>query len=147
MTLEISKNKKELMSEKEILDLTKILNLKHGAYLKDRSFQISYCENANEILSSLLLANPDKSFFYQVETKVSQKEAAKISSREALLITLDYVDLYFAEYFKEEEDVFIPIDWFDVSFEDLDFQMRGQVRNLHCEFLADELLKEASSQK
>ena len=131
----------QLMTEKETLDLTRILNLKYASHLKDRSFQVGYCENKEEILSSITLFNQDKSFFYQVEAKVSHKESKDISSKEALFILLDYIDVYFEEYFKEEEDVFIPIDWYDVQFENLSFQMRGQVRNLHSEFLADEILK------
>lgn len=144
MQKENEQNKKEIVAEKEILDLTKIINLKYASYLRDRYFTIDYCENPSEILSSLTLLNGDKTFFYQVETKVSKKEISSISSREALLVMLDYIDIYFSEYFKEEEDVFIPIDWYGVEFENLSFQMRGQVKNLHCEFLADELLKKGS---
>ena len=135
---------KELISEKEILDLTKIVNLKYGAHLRDRSFQIDHCHNSIELLASMTLSNGDKTFFYQVETKALAKDMANISSREALLVMLDYIDIYFSEYFKEEEDMFIPIDWSEVQFENLNFQMRGQVRNLHCEFLADELLKKGA---
>ena len=120
------------------------MNLKYGAHLRDRSFQIDHCHNPSELLASMILSNGDKTFFYQVEAKALAKDMAEISSREALLVMLDYIDLYFSEYFKEEEDMFIPIDWSDVEFENLTFQMRGQVRNLHCEFLADELLKKGS---
>lgn len=138
-------NKKALLTDKEILDLTRILNLKYGSYLKDRIFQVDYCSGETEILASLTLMNPDKTFFYQVESRVSLRDTGEHSLKESLLIMLDYMDLYFDEFFKEEEDVFVPIDWSDREFENLSFQMRGQVRNLHCEFLADELLKEGSA--
>ena len=51
------------------------------------------------------------------------------------------MDIYFDEYFKGEEDVYIPIDWTEYTFENLSFKMRGQVRNLKMESLADEILE------
>lgn len=139
-----TENHDSIISDKEILDLTRILNLKYASYLKDRLFQVDYCAGKSELLASLTLHNTDKSFFYQVEAKASLKDAAEFSSRDAILAMVDYIDIYFDEFFKEEEDVYLPIDWTDMSFENLSFQMRGQVRNLRCEFLADELLKEES---
>ena len=138
-------NKNLLLAEKEILDLTRILNLKNGSYLKDRTFKVDFCESENEILASITLMNPQKTFFYQVESRVSVRELGDFSSRDSLLLMFDYMDLYFEEFFREEENLFIPIDWSDREFEGLSFQMKGQVKNLHCEFLADELLKERSA--
>ena len=138
-------NKNLLLAEKEILDLTRILNLKNGSHLKDRAFKVDFCESKNELLASITLMNPQKTFFYQVESRVSVRELGDFSSRDSLLLMFDYMDLYFEEFFREEENLFIPIDWSDREFEGLSFQMKGQVKNLHCEFLADELLKERSA--
>jgi len=141
----IKEDKNTLLTEQEVLDLTKILNLKNGSYLKDRVFKMDFCESESELLASITLMNSQKTFFYQVESKAFLRELGDFSSKDSLLIMFDYMDLYFEEFFREEENLFIPIDWSDREFEGLSFQMRGQVRNLHCEFLADELLKERSA--
>lgn len=134
-------NHKVLMTEQESLDLTKILNLKYGSYLKERFFLINFHEEDSGIFASMTLRNQNRSFFYEVEARAASKDMAALKSREALFILLDYIDLYFAEYFKEEENSYISIDWSEQSFENLTFQMRGQVRDLNSELMADELLR------
>lgn len=130
-----------LITEQELGDLQKIMILKYGAYLKDRSFTISHTNDKQDIHCSITLENPQGTFVYKVEAAVSKKNLA-LKDKEALLVMLDYIDIYFDEYLKGEENVYIPIDWTDYTFENLTFKMRGQVRNRKAEDLADELLGE-----
>ena len=60
--------------------------------------------------------------------------------KDAVLFLLDYIDCYFEEFFKEDENVFLPIDWSEYSFDEVPFQLKGQILNLHVEDLADRIL-------
>ena len=57
---------------------------------------------------------------------------------------LDYIDLYFEDYLKDDS-VLLHLDWNDHNFEDETFQLRGQITNLKLEHMADELLKQGLS--
>ena len=56
------------------------------------------------------------------------------------LLLCEYIGEYFAEYFREGGELYLPIDWADYSWEGVPLQMRGQILNLEAERLADELL-------
>ena len=142
MTKEINK---KLITENEVSDLEKIMNLKYGAYLKNRFFQIAHEESPSEISCSITLRDSSQSFYYNVEAFVKQKNLP-LENKKALFIMLDYIDVYFDEYLRGEEDVYIPIDWVDYTFENLTFKMRGQVKNMKAETLADEILQKNAVQ-
>ena len=48
----------------------------------------------------------------------------------------DYIGEYFAEYFREGGELYLPIDWADYQWEGVSLQMRGQILNLEAERLA-----------
>ena len=75
---------KELISPSESSDLEKILNLKYGAFLKDRIFTLYHENKTGEISCSLSLRNPSLTFSYQVEAVVS-KVNLPLKEKEALL--------------------------------------------------------------
>lgn len=144
--METTTNKStELITATESKDLETIMNLKHAAYLKNRSFVVFHERTSSDIEASITLKDQKQTFYYKVEAKVSLKNLAP-KDKEALFIMLDYLDIYFDEYLKGEEDVYIPIDWSEFTFENLTFKMKGQVQNLHAEKIADEFLEKNTVQ-
>ena len=135
----LKKKKKYIIDQKTISELCKILNIKHAAFLKDRLFVIS-CTKENEMIEvELILKNSDESFYYPV-TACLNGEVYKQSDKELALILLDYLDIYFDSFFKEDENVFVPIDWVEHQFEGVHLRMKGQVLNRYQELKANELL-------
>jgi hypothetical protein len=65
-----------------------------------------------------------------------------MSSRDAALFLVDYIDAYYEEYLRDGE-TFLPIDWAEYESEGVVFQLKGQVLNLEAEKLADEILAQA----
>ena len=147
MTKNISKNKqidKQVVSDSEINNLCKIMNIKHSAFLKDRTFTLSYKVEDSKIFVKCILQNTDKSFFYPIESYKNLKEN-NLSLRDLIFLLLDYIDIYFSEFFAENEEVLIPIDWTEYTFENMKFHLRGQIRNLYREKMADKILDAAES--
>ena len=135
--------KKQILSEENKTQLEKIMNIKWGAYLNDRSIHISTETVNNDVLATVTLKNSDNSFHYPVEARMSKTSLNSEGKEEALLL-LDYIDIYFDEYFKDDENTFIPIDWKPYSYEGESIFMRGQIQNLLQEKNADDFIAQNS---
>ncbi|MBI2603485.1 MAG: hypothetical protein HYW48_10565 [Deltaproteobacteria bacterium] len=138
----MSENTKQLTSG-ESAELATIMNCKYASSLKGRLFFVETELRHSSVFVTVTLRDGAGSFFYPAEARMAPAEQG-LTEREAALFLLDYLDFYFAEYFQEDEDVFLPIAWDQRSFEGVTFQVQGQKRNLEREALADEWLRTAS---
>lgn len=121
--------------------LADLLNRKYENYLLGKLFAVDSHFVANEqgVYVQVTLANADQSFYYPVEARVNI-DAEELGKKDAAFFLVDYIDTYFEEYLMEEEDLFLPIDWSPQEYDAVSFQMRGQIRNLKLEKMADEWL-------
>lgn len=129
----------KFLSGQEFGELEEILAQKYAHYLDGRYFQVGAEVQGDMVYATVTLKNEEESFFYPVEARMQFVEE-DMKAAEAALFLIDYMDAYFEEYLSEGEDLFIPIDWTAHSYLATDFQIRGQVRNLKVERMADELL-------
>lgn len=127
-----------ILAEQELLDLTKIMNLKYAPALNGRFFSIETSKDAMGIYADVTMQSPDSRFYYPVSARMTHSQP--VSEHEGALLLLDYCDLYFAEYLRDDA-ILLPIEWTNYSFEGIDFQLRGQISNLMVEGLADEWLE------
>ena len=98
---------------------------------------MSFCALDKE--EKVLLKKEDESFYYPVETQINLAEEG-LSQKEAALFLFDYIDYYFDEYFKEDERIYLNIDWKKIQFDSKSFQIKGQILNLKQEKAAENLL-------
>lgn len=130
----------KFLSQVECNDLADMMQQKYGLYLDGRSFEVTAeMQPTDAVFVKVLLRNEDDSFHYPVEARIKYK-TEELSPREAALFLVDYLDVYFEEYF-EDDGLFLPIDWSDHTYCGTEFQVRGQIFNLKVEKMADELLK------
>ena len=130
----------------ECADLAQMLETKYGAYLGNRTFIITSEMKDGGVFVTVLLKNPDDTFYYPVEARMNHV-AQELLAKRAGVFLIDYIDAYFEEYFTEEdENLFLPIDWADMQWDTVDFQIRGQILNLKVERMADALLTESPSE-
>jgi len=119
------------------------MNQKYASLLDERRFQITAQNDKGSVTVKVICENPDQSYHYPVEARINHVQE-EMDAAEAALFLIDYVDLYFNDYFGDDEDLFLPIDWKDTQYDAVDFQIRGQVLNLKLERMADEFLATAS---
>lgn len=134
--------RKNLLEANEVAEICKILNIKYGAKRGKRQFSLehSYEEHSDSCLLTIILQNEDQSFHYPIEGQITCK-SQNLAPKEALMVLIDFVDSYIDEYFREDENSFMPIDWKEFNLEGHSFYLRGQIRNLMLENQADKLLE------
>ena len=123
----------------ECAEIADTLNRKYAGFVGARHFEVETSKDSTGIHAKVTLRNRSGSFCYPVEGRLAHIDH-DLGLRDAAHLLLDFIDAYFAEYFREG-DVYLPIDWADYESDGITLQMRGQILNLEAERLADEWLK------
>ena len=129
----------KFVTQAECDQLASLLGRKYTSFLRQRYFEVSVRKDSHGVYAKVILRSKDGSFYYPVEARAAHMEHDMEESGVALLLC-EYMGEYFAEYFREGGELYLPIDWADYSWEGVPLQMRGQILNLEAERLADELL-------
>ncbi len=128
-----------LWKDEEILNIQSLLNKKHSLYLDDEEFILEVGTSKEQIQIKIVLIKKNNIASYPIEC-IYLKETAKEEEQDIVLKMIDYLDIYWANYFSEERNVFVPIDWSKHEFEGICFYMRGFLRNIELENAANEFL-------
>ena len=132
--------KPEFVTETELKDIASVMERKYTSFVGDRSFQATAKKDARGVYATVTLANGSGSYFYPVEGRIAHVDH-EMNNRDAVLFLLNYIDLYFEEYFREGGDVYLPIDWSNYDYEGVQLQLKGQILNLEVERMADAILE------
>jgi len=127
------------LSNDELADLAKLMDRKYASQRQDRTFSCTATQDAKGVYVQVVLKNPDHSFYYPVDGRMLSQEGG-LSPKDAALFVIDSIDTYFEEFFMEDGEVLVPIDWGDYDWEGTKFQLRGQILNLKSEQQANQLL-------
>jgi hypothetical protein len=131
--------KLEVLTKEEEFSLSQIMNRKYAVYLNGRFFRLDLKIDYEAAYATVTLLSKDESFYYPVDARIAHKDQ-EIDAKTSVLMLLDYVDIYFDEYFREQENTFLSLDWTAYSFEGTELEMKAQVRNKHAETLADQII-------
>jgi len=124
----------------ENTEITNALQRKYAAFTGNRKFTLECEVDVHSISLTLTLKSDDETFFYPVEGRIAWREEG-LSQKAATGVLLDVMDNYFQEYLVNDGEVFLPVDWHEYeSAEGQKLQLRGQIRNLKLEKMADDLL-------
>ncbi len=123
-------------------ELSKLLNKKYAAARGQRQFSVTTRRDFDQVSTVVVLSDARESFYYPVEARINFVEE-EMKPEEAAFFLVDYIDLYFEEFFHETENLFIPIDWTSFTYEAVDFEMKGQILNRYAERLADQMLADS----
>ncbi len=135
------KNLNPVWDKDELIQLTEILNTKHSIYLSQEIFEVEAGFNKIQIQLQVSLKKEDGSSVYPIEIVCPCDDNYELKIKETSYTIIDYMDLYWSEYFIEERNLFLPIDWQKHECEGVSFFLRGFVRRLSLEEEADSLLK------
>ncbi len=105
-----------------------------------RWFAVDAAELEGYTWVQVLLRNDANSFHYPVEARIATSTTRPQLAQAFFLLA--FINSYWEEFFAEDENVFIPIDWSPYEHQGEKFHLRGQVFNRRIEKMADELLAE-----
>jgi hypothetical protein len=131
---------KGILTPEECDALAKTMARKYTSFLNERYFEISVRNDNLGSYATVLLRNESGSFYYPVEARVNDIDH-NLNRHDAALFLIDYIDSYFEEFFRENGEVFLPIDWAPFDWEGVPIQLKGQIFNLEVEKMADEWLE------
>ena len=97
------------ISQEERTELALMLSRKYGSALKQRYFEVDLKRDGSGVYAKVTLRDRSGSFYYPVEGRMSHDDHS-MSSRDAALFLVDYIDAYYEEYLRDGE-TFLPIDW------------------------------------
>lgn len=125
----------------ECAEIARNLNNKYGSFAGSRYFELSFDADKEAVFVKVILRDEPGGFFYPVEGRLAYSDF-DLKKRDAAMLMIDYIDMYFDEYFREEGGCYLPIDWANYEYDEVSFQLKGQVLNLQAENMADELLRD-----
>ncbi|MES2614870.1 MAG: hypothetical protein V4591_05595 [Bdellovibrionota bacterium] len=128
--------------EAESTKIVNLLNTKYFVYFNKESFEIEAGFNKVQVQIKISLKKNDNSFLYPVELLCMYEDYSHLKPEEVAQIMLDYIDTYWFEYFSDDRNVFVPLDWSQHQCENICFFLRGFIRHVSLEMQADSLLRE-----
>ena len=134
-----------IFSAQDLLHLGERFNARYYEARAARFFAVKAKDSGEQVWVQTLLHNDSKSYHYAVEAFII-KDKAKHPRAQAFFL-LAYLDSYWDEYFAEDENVYLPIDWTRHLYQEEEFYLKGQVLNIQAEVLADKLLGEDSGKR
>lgn len=136
--------KEQSLSEEETLELAATMGRKYASFLNERYFEIEARFDGQGVYATVLLRNETGSFYYPVECRIADNDH-HMTRHEAGLFLMDYADSYFEEFFRENGEVYLPIDWSTFDWEGTQLQVKGQIMNLALEKMGDEWIEKAGA--
>lgn len=125
----------------ELLEIEDLLFHRFAPHLEGRLFSVTTYSQDPYLTVVITLSSDDDSFYYPVEARVHLIDQDTTPRRSALMM-IDYLSLYFEEYFDSDGEVLLPIDWTPHLSDNIEFYLRAQVRNKKLEDQANRLLAE-----
>ncbi len=134
----------QFLTKTELDAIAVVMDRKYASQLNHRRFEVTANQDAKGVYAKVTLKNKSGSFFYPVEGRIANIDH-DMQPKEAAIYALDYIDAYFAEFFREGGEVYLPIDWSEYEYDGIPIQIKGQILNLEVEKMADELLEQAAN--
>jgi len=137
-----SEKMNSVWATQELSKINALMNKKHALSLNDECFSIQAECNEAQIQLCVSLNKDDKSTIYPIECVFMKEEGEKVVDAEITVLMLDYLDVYWTEYFSSDRNVFCTLDWSAHLCEEHRFYVRGFVRHKALEDEANALLEE-----
>lgn len=118
------------------------LNKKYVSFLEQEVIEIETGFDKYQAQVKMILKKIDGSLVYPIEAIHVLDPEGKSTAATAIDVMVDYLDAYWNEYFTENRDVYVSLDWTMHTCESVNFYLRGFVRNQELESAADALLRE-----
>jgi len=117
-------------------------------HLKGEFFSFAMGQNDQQVQVTVTLCADNGSWQYPVQCVYPLDgddfgEKQKVSPQHISLLILKYLVLYWEDYFANDRDTFVTLDWSAHEFEGATFFVRGCVRHVDLERQANQILQQS----
>ncbi len=130
-----------LIDQNYRLRVLALLRERHAGSLRNEAFELDVRREGDEAVVCLTLRSDDRTHVYRMEAAIERAKYKAMSEPQAIDICLDFLDWYVGEYFREERDAYLPLDWKPHRFGDVEVLARGDLRNEFLDEAADAWLR------
>ena len=118
-----------------------LFNQRHGGMLRDERFDLAARLDRETVVVTLDLQRSDRTSHHRMEAAKAVPEDGSLSAGQNLDLCLDFLDWYLGEFFREDRELLLPLDWKPHTFGEFELLARGDVRNPVLEDAADAWLR------
>lgn len=118
-----------------------LLMARHGGMLRDERLDMAARLDRETVVVTLDLTSSDRTAHYRMEAAKGVPEDGSLTAGQILELCLDFLDWYLGEYFREDRELLLPLDWKPHRFGEFELLSRGDVRNPVLEDMADAWLR------
>ncbi|MGB0591251.1 MAG: hypothetical protein ACPGU1_16360 [Myxococcota bacterium] len=128
----------DLEQSRRIVDA---LTTRYGRMLREERFSVSGRLEEGSVVVVVVLERHDRTFRYETCCAKAIPEDESESMMDTVDLCLDFLDWHFGQYFDEERELMLPLDWQRHRFGDGEVIARGDVRNPVLDDAADAWLR------
>jgi len=118
-----------------------LMRERHAGSLRNERFELDVRKEGDEAVVSLTLRSDDRTSVYTMQAALERAKYQAMSEPQAIDICVDFLDWYVGEFFREDRDAFLPLDWKPHRYGDVDILARGDLRNELLDEAADAWLR------
>jgi hypothetical protein len=130
-----------LLTSESASQVITALHRRHAGMLRDERFELRARLEQGTVVATLELARSDRSSHYVMEAAKAVPENGALDLEQTLDLCLDFLDWYLGEFFREQRELLLPLDWQPHKFGDFEVLARGDLRNPILEDAADAWLR------
>lgn len=130
-----------LLDSETQTDLLDNLQRRHGRRLRDERFDVRARLEEGSVIVGVDLARHDRKFLYRTECAKAVPEDDSLTILDTMHLCFDFLDWYLGQYFDNDRELLLPLDWKPHTFGDYDVLARGDVRNPVLDDAADAWLR------
>ncbi len=132
---------------KEVLDaegrarIESLLMARYGSYLRGETFKVTALGQSDSIVLKVALESHDRMSRYTFDISAGSRSNG-ISLSEALDLALDFLGFYLDQFFEENREYLLPLDYQPYEFVDHTVYARGDFTRPKLDEMADRILRE-----
>jgi hypothetical protein len=130
-----------LFSEETTTRCVEALVARHGRHLQEERIAVNGRVEEGAVRVDLTLARMDQTANYRMETAFELPENESLSASEAGALCLDFLDWYLDQFFGDNRQTLLPLDWQAHTFGEHRIFARGDVTNPVLDEAADAWLR------
>ncbi|MEC9073498.1 MAG: hypothetical protein VX938_13990 [Myxococcota bacterium] len=130
-----------LYNKEETARCEEALVARHGRYLADERIDLSARFEEGAVMLTLALTRLDQTSVYRMEAALEVPEDDSVTLSDACDLCLDFLDWYLGQYFGDNRETLLPLDWQAHQFGEHRVMARGDITNPILDDAADAWLR------